>query len=92
MKHAEGLLNKLAWVSDLPDEAMPGHSLLEIIDDRRVLIEHHKGVTEYQPMRIRVQVDFGSICVCGNDLQLARMTKGQLVICGRIESIQICRG
>ena len=92
MRKPESVLNKLAWIADLPDEAIPGRPLVEIIDNCRVLIENHKGVNEYGRTLIRIKVKFGSICVCGSNLELSRMTKGQLIISGRIESVQLCRG
>ncbi len=85
-------MRKLISAADLPDEPIPGRPLVEIIDHSRVLIENHKGVTEYGENMIRVRVKFGSICVCGDHLELSSMTKGQLIIAGNIESIQLCRG
>lgn len=86
------LLSKVAWATDLPDEPIPGRPLVEIVDQCRVLIENHKGVNEYGQTLIRVKVKFGSVCICGDQLKLARMTKGQLIISGNIESVQLCRG
>ena len=84
--------NKLSLAADLPDEPIPGRPLVEIVDNTRVLIENHNGVNEYGQNLIRIKVKFGSICVCGCHLELARMNKGQLIISGNIESVQLCRG
>ena len=92
MRGSGKLLNALAWAADLPDEPIPGRPLVEIIDRSRVLIENHCGVCEYGIHLIRVKTKSGSICVCGNRLELSRMTKGQLIITGDIESVQLCRG
>lgn len=89
---SDSFMNKLVFAVDLPCEPMPGQSLIEIIDQSRVLIENHKGVTEYGENMIRVKVKFGSVCVCGSKLELSRMIKGQLIIVGNIDSIQLCRG
>ena len=92
MRGSDKFLERLSLAADLLDEPLPGRPLVEIVDHSRVLIENHKGVSEYGREMIRVKVKFGSICVCGTNLELARMTKGQLVICGNIDSIQLCRG
>ena len=92
MPESGKIFGKLVFASDLADEPIPGHPLVEIIDHSRVLIENHKGVSEYGKDMIRVKVKFGSVCVCGGDLELLRMTKGQLVIRGNIDRVQICRG
>ena len=89
---SDSLVHKLAFAADLPDEPIPGRPLVEIVDHSRVLIENHMGVTEYGENLIRVKVKFGSICVCGCNLELSRMTKGQLIISGHIEAVQLCRG
>ena len=85
-------MHRLTAAADLPDEAIPGRPLVEIIDHSRVLIENHKGVTEYGVNMIRVKVKFGCICICGSHLELSRMTKGQLIITGNVDMIQLCRG
>ena len=86
---SDSLVHKLAFAADLPDEPIPGRPLVEIVDHSRVLIENHKGVTEYGENLIRVKVKFGSICVCGSHLELSRMTKGQLIIRGRIDAVSL---
>ena len=76
----------------LPEEPVPMAPLVELAGDSRVLIENHRGVIQYGCDCVRVKVRFGRVCVCGGELQLSRMTKGQLVISGRIDSIQLYRG
>ena len=76
----------------LPDEPVPMEPLIEVSGDRRVVIENHKGVTQYGRECIRVRLKFGSVCIQGRELFLARMTKGQLVVSGRIDSLELHRG
>lgn len=92
MKKSSSLWEKMALAADLPDEPIPGLPLVEIAGNGRVLIENHKGVNEYGRNMIRIKVKYGSVCVCGQNLELARMNKGQLIISGIIESVQLCRG
>lgn len=91
MKQRKGLLERLTEEVDLPGEALPGVPLVELAGDRRVLIENHSGVTEYGRDKIRVQVHYGQLCICGCGLELARMTKEQLIITGRIDSVTLIR-
>lgn len=86
-----GWIERLAETTDLQGEAFPGQPLLEVYGDRRVLIEHHDGVTEYGREKIQVKVRYGYLCICGGCLELARMTAEQLVISGRIDSVSIIR-
>ena len=75
----------------LPPESVPGQSIIEIAGERRVLIENHQGVAAYGQERILVNVKFGTVCVCGCHLEMVHMTKEQLVIFGRIDSIGLQR-
>lgn len=77
---------------DLVDEPIPRQPLVEVYGHNRVLIENHRGVTEYGEERIAVRVSFGNIIVCGRDLMLCRMAECQLVVSGKIESIVLDRG
>ena len=70
---------------------LPGIPLVEISGDCRVLIEHHQGVVAYGCQEICVRVRYGVVSVCGCGLNLARMTKEQLVICGRIDSVRLIK-
>lgn len=91
MEKQGSILERLTMAADLPDESIPGQPLVEISGYSRVLVENHMGVTEYGPQLIRVRVKFGDVCVCGSGLELSRMTRGQLIIRGRIESISLNR-
>lgn len=91
MKQRRGWIERLADSTDLQGEALPGQPLVELFSDRRVLIEHHGGVTEYGREKIQVKVRYGYVCICGGCLELARMTAEQLVITGRIDSVSLIR-
>lgn len=92
MARKRNFAERLVLAADLPDEPIPGQPLVEIAGSGRVLIENHLGVTQYGCQSIRVRVKFGAVCVCGEGLELSRMSKGHLVITGRIEGVQLIRG
>ena len=91
MKRQKWIFENMALDADLPGETIPGQCLVEIAGENRVLIENHKGVTMYECDKIHVRVRFGELCVCGAGLELARMTKCQLVITGRIDCVALKR-
>lgn len=78
-------------MEDSSMDAVGGKPIIEIAGDRRVLIENHQGVAAYGREKILVHVKFGSVCICGCNLEMLRMTKEQLVICGRIDSVALQR-
>lgn len=83
------LFNRLVWATDLPEESLPGQPIIEIIGQCRVLIEYHCGVIEYTDSVVRVKMKYGVVCIMGCHLELSRMTKGQLIVCGAIEAVKL---
>lgn len=84
-------LQRLADEADLSGEPLPGVPVVELAGDSRVLIERHKGVTEYSREKIGIHMCFGKLEVTGCNLELSCMTRDQLVISGRISGILIQR-
>lgn len=87
----ENWVGRLTAGMDLNGETLPGESLAELAGDRQVLIEGHRGVTEYSRERVGVKMKYGQLCVCGCGLELRQMTRQQLVVSGRIDSIHLRR-
>ena len=92
MKKQLSNIQRLALVAELPAEPLPWQPIIELVGDQRVLIERHKGVTQYGCKEIHVKLSFGYVQVTGCNLELARMTKQQLVISGRIDCVSLHRG
>ena len=84
-------MERIAMAADLDEEPIPGLPLVEIAGDRRVLIEHHCGVTQYGRCRISVRVKFGTVVIVGTQLELTRMTGQQMIVTGRIDAVQLER-
>ena len=72
-------------------ETLPSQPIVEIAGEHRVLIENHQGVAAYGREKILVKVKFGTVCVCGCNLEMMHMTKEQLVVYGRIDSVGLQR-
>ena len=87
----ESWLRKLTDGADLTEEPLPYVPIVELAGDMRVLIEHHRGVTEYSRERICVKVLYGTVSICGCGLELTQMTREQLIVSGQIDAIQLHR-
>lgn len=70
-------------------EPIMGMPLVEILSNRRVLIENHRGVTSYSCCEISVCTKLGEICIQGSKLEIANMTKYRIVITGSIENVAL---
>ena len=84
-------VRRLTQGMDLEGESLPGVTVAELAGDSRVLVEGHRGVTEYSTGRVTVKVGYGTLSVSGEGLQLRQMSRQQLVICGRIEALELRR-
>ena len=84
-------IQRIVNATQICGEALPHVPIIELAGDKRVLIEHHDGVVEYDTERITILVKYGTVCIQGGDLRLKQMTKEQLVATGRIDSVQIQR-
>lgn len=91
MKQQRDRSGRLAKFRDMGGGVVPGVPLVEISGDRRVLIEHHRGVVGYGCHEIRVRVSYGILSISGSGLNLARMTGEQLVICGCIDGVRLMK-
>lgn len=87
MKFLERLTEDTAF-AELP---VPGQTIVEIAGEHRVLVENHFGICAYSNEKIVIKVKFGLIIICGCDLELMKMSKGQLVIRGRINGVMLQR-
>ena len=84
------------WIERLSDGLdltgeVNADSLVELAGDRRVLIEHHRGICRYQKDCICVLVSFGKVRIEGCGLEIAKMNRDQLVICGKIRTVTLDR-
>ena len=67
-------------------QALP---LVELLGDRRVLIENHKGIVLYSHDEIDIKLNIGLLCITGCDLRIAYISGQRLVINGSIKCIAI---
>ena len=92
MKKYQRILERIASAADLETEPLGKLPVVELAGENRVLVENHQGVIQYGCNEICIKVCYGSVSISGNHLELAKMTKEQLLIIGAIDRIQLCRG
>ncbi len=84
-------LQGLTGSLEMPGEVMLDLPRATLIGTMQVQIENHKGIVEYQPTRIRIRTRDGELVVSGSRLRIGSIFKDEVVIEGRIASLDLAR-
>ena len=81
----------LSEEADLPLRI--GASLPQIALDgfERVSVDLQRGLLSYSDTQIEIAVPLGTVCVCGNNLQIRLMKENHIVLSGAISEIRLRR-
>ena len=80
-------VKKLDEILEIPVELSTDIPKVTIAGFERVLIENYRGILEYQDYFVRVNTHIGILNINGFNLNLEEMTTDDLLITGKIESI-----
>lgn len=89
MKNAERK-RPITELLDLPAEVVPGVPRLTLSGGSEVLVENHGGLRSYTRDLIEVRGRNMILQIRGEDLELAAMTKTDIVIRGIIVAVELC--
>lgn len=84
-----GLLERTAEILDLPADALAGVPRLELVGDRELRMENHKGILAYGSEEIHVSGGVFLVKISGQNLELRAMTGLELLITGQIHQITL---
>lgn len=85
----EGLLERTAEVFDLPGDVVAGLPRVEILGDRQLRMENHRGILAYGDEEICVSGGKLIIKVRGRHLELRAMNALELLITGEIAGVDL---
>ena len=72
---------------ELPKDMMFGVPILTITGQNDLTVENYKGILEYENFFVRLNTTIGVLNINGFNLSLNEMTDEDLIITGKIESI-----
>lgn len=84
-----GFWERTAEVFDLPADALAGLPKLELVGDRELWVENHRGILAYGDREIHVSGGAFLVKVTGEGLELRAMTGLELLITGEIRQITL---
>lgn len=87
MKKKKKLQNKINRLLEIPQEISTNLPKITVMGFKQMLIENYKGILEYQEFYIRISTYIGILNINGYELYLEEMTTDDLMVTGKIESI-----
>lgn len=79
--------NKINRLLEIPQEVSSNIPKITVTGFEQMLIENYKAILEYQDFYIRLNTEIGIININGFGLDLKEMTTDDLLITGKIDSI-----
>lgn len=80
-------MSKFDKLFDIPEEISSDIPKVTILNFDKMLVENYKCILEYQDFFIRIKMCNGLININGFELLMNEMTKDDLIITGKIESV-----
>ena len=85
----EGLLERTAQALDLPADAVAGLPRVELVGDKELRMENHRGILAYGQSEIIVSGGKLIAKIKGEGLELRAMTGEELLITGTVLSVEL---
>ena len=83
--------NRLDKILELPQEVYSNVPKLTITGFNEIILENYKGILEYEEFFASISTYIGIVNINGYNLNLEKMTNGDIKITGRIENIDFER-
>ena len=83
------LLEKTAEVFDLPGDVVAGLPRVELLGERQLRMENHRGILAYGTEEIHISGGKLIIKVRGRELKLRAMNAAELLITGEIAGVDL---
>ena len=87
MKKNKKGISRIDRLLEMPQEVYTDNPKITITGFNEMIIENFKGILEYEDYYIRINTSLGIININGFNMQLNEMTNDDLLIEGKIESI-----
>lgn len=87
MKAKRGL-QRIAQILELPDDLIMDLPRITMLGNKQLLIENHRGIVEYTPEFIKINLSYGALNIVGEGMFLGNLQVEQILIEGKIREIR----
>lgn len=75
---------------DIEKNILGRYSLITVTGNSEILVEGLRGILDYDAETFRVNTVSGIVIVTGSNLELASLTAEEVVVKGKISSVEFC--
>ena len=90
-KRGDGVLGEVAELFDLPGEMVGTRPHLELLGDKQLYLERHRGILSYSEEFLDINTPAGVLRLRGTGLRILSMTAEALRIGGGIDAVEWVR-
>lgn len=82
------LRERLAALLELPGDVVLDVPRATLIGSAELVLENHRGLVEYRPDRVVLNVPEGRMTIDGDELRIGYLSPDQVVLHGRISGLR----
>lgn len=88
MQRKDGLRDRLVSLLELPGDVVRDVARITVVGDMEMVIENHRGLTEYIPTRVVLAIPEGQLAIDGEELRIGFISPEQVILLGKIRGIR----
>lgn len=81
-------INRINDFLEMPEEITTNKPRITILGFDEIVIENYKNILEYDEVFIKINTHIGAININGFNLKLIQMNKEDIMITGKIDSLE----
>jgi sporulation protein YqfC len=90
MDRARRLEKAITDYLELPADAVLDLPRLTLVGNSRLVVENHRGISEYQPDLVRLKLSTGELEIKGTGMLLREIKPDAIALEGTIQSLTFC--
>ncbi|KYH31012.1 sporulation protein YqfC [Neomoorella mulderi] len=90
MDRARRLEKAITDYLELPADAVLDLPRLTLVGNSRLVVENHRGISEYQPDLVRLKLSTGELEIKGTGMLLREIKPDAIALEGTIHSLTFC--
>lgn len=87
-KRREAITKVMAEFLEIPKDLVLDLPKITIIGRNEIYLENHRGIIEYLPHRLRINLARGFVEIEGSDLEIKALMPDEISIYGQVNSIR----